>query len=967
MTHAFVTIAIPFPSLHRAAVEAAFDAMGNPAIKDIRDLLRTKGIHFSSGTVVAAEGAADPDHLVLEFSADGDEASAVAVYAGALAEPLRPVLVATHAYPGSMGLADFVSRHIVRTSQSLFGTPGLNFTGSPGMTVPRILAEWELARAIRKIFDDVPPTGSPLAIVRGVREQVAKNTELAPLLIPEPTPLLAPGILPLPPADPPLQTIAKLAAKAVLNFFWPLLVLGSAITAWFVWLACQAGGGWSYVVAAFSGLGLTIALLLAVAILLYFGLRRREKADVPDNSVPNQAVLAEVVRREDTHSIVQNHLAGVSIMKAGWLRRFMLRLVFWGVGQLAPLYRPGYLGDIGTIHFARWVLLPHTNRLLFFSNYGGSWESYLEDFVTKASVGLTGVWSNTLGFPKTENLIQKGATDGDRFKRWARRQQQPTRFWYTAYPHASTARIRVNAAIRAGLCSASTEDEAAAWLTCFGTRLAPPSQIETSEVQTILFGGLKHHPFATCLLLRLPDDPAKTRAWLADVSGRITFGDQPPQDRVNLLALSASGFSKLGMPESLLNQFSLPFRQGMEKRSRILADTGDDKPEKWTWGYGDKSVDAAFLIYCSKETGAQLEAIAATEITKLTALGGRQVAEVPLQSLLEREVKGRPFPAEPFGFADGVSQPIIRGTRRWITGENQIHTVEPGEFILGYPDNHGYLPLSPAVTAMDDARNILPAIDATHSRTDLPHFNQSGANQDRDLGRNGSYFVIRQLEQDASAFHTYVKETALQPGVILGAPPEANSPQRRELWIGAKMIGRWKDGTSLVRFPHRPGTGWDGEFPQTRPDNGFLYGAEDPTGQACPFGSHVRRSNPRDSQKPGSVEQLAITNRHRLLRVGRFFKTRSQGYGLLFMCANGDLERQFEFIQQTWSMAPQFHGLENEVDPVLGRGMKMGRLTVPTPNGPLQLKGIPDLVKVSGGGYFFLPSRRALIYLAGAS
>ena len=440
----------------------------------------------------------------------------------------------------------------------------------------------------------------------------------------------------------------------------------------------------------------------------------------------------------------------------------------------------------------------------------------------------------------------------------------------------------------------------------------------------------------------------------------------PPQDRVNLLALSAAGFSKLGMPESVLNQFSLPFRQGMDRRSRILADTGKDKPEQWIWGAGSKSVDAALVIYCSEATGAQLEGIAAGEIAKLTLLGGGLVAEVPLQSLLERKTTG-PFPKEPFGFADGVSQPILRGTRRWITGENQIHTVEPGEFILGYPDNHGYLPLSPAVTAMDDARNILPAIDPTHSRTDLPHFNQSGANQDRDLGRNGSYFVIRQLEQHADAFDKYVKETALKPGVILGAPPEANTPQRRAHWVGAKMIGRWKDGTSLVRFPHRPGTGWDGEYPQTQPDNGFLYGAEDPTGQACPFGSHVRRSNPRDSQKPGSMEQLAITNRHRLLRMGRFFKTSSEGYGLLFMCANGDLERQFEFIQQTWSMAPQFHGLENEVDPVLGRGGTTSRLTVPTPNGPLQLKDIPDLVTVSGGGYFFLPSRRAILYLAAAS
>jgi hypothetical protein len=34
------------------------------------------------------------------------------------------------------------------------------------------------------------------------------------------------------------------------------------------------------------------------------------------------------------------------------------------------------------------------------------------------------------------------------------------------------------------------------------------------------------------------------------------------------------------------------------------------------------------------------------------------------------------------------------------------------------------------------------------------------------------------------------------------------------------------------------------------------------------------------------------------------------------MCLNADIERQFEFIQQTWLRAPSFHGLRSEVDPV---------------------------------------------------
>lgn len=82
--------------------------------------------------------------------------------------------------------------------------------------------------------------------------------------------------------------------------------------------------------------------------------------------------------------------------------------------------RPGHLGDICTIHFARWVKIPGTRDLLFFCNYGGSWESYLENLITNAHQGLTGVWSNTIGFPKTTNLFLEGATDGERFESYAR-------------------------------------------------------------------------------------------------------------------------------------------------------------------------------------------------------------------------------------------------------------------------------------------------------------------------------------------------------------------------------------------------------------------------------------------------------------------------------------------------------------------------------------------------------------------
>jgi deferrochelatase/peroxidase EfeB len=187
-------------------------------------------------------------------------------------------------------------------------------------------------------------------------------------------------------------------------------------------------------------------------------------------------------------------------------------------------------------------------------------------------------------------------------------------------------------------------------------------------------------------------------------------------------------------------------------------------------------------------------------------------------------------------------------------------------------------------------------------------------------------------------------------------------------WIGAKMVGRWKDGSSLVRFPHRPAS-YHGAAHRD-PDNEFLFGAEDPVGERCPLGAHIRRSNPRDSLAPGSAQELGIVNRHRILRVGRGFEADGANDpevsqpGLLFMCLNADIERQFEFIQQTWAIAWQFHGLENEVDPITGRGGELGRLTIPSPNGPLHLTKMKDWVRTRGGAYLFMPSRSALRFLA---
>ena len=967
--HSWVTIAVPFDARHSSSVRDELRAMGNPAGEEIRTALRANlRIHFVSAGVIE-RSLSEPAHLVIEASSDVGTHATIDELVSALGPWLQNAFRA-----GKLEgkLKDLLRRHVVTTGQGLFSRPGLDFTGTPGMTVGRIRDEWELAREVRNLLDTANFSGSALEVRNQIRHAIEINPDpdvarLRPLLTPEPAPLLDPP----PPAQSPLSLALALAFPAVWNFFWPLLLVGLGLTLLGGWLAWRSSGSLTLVVTvAIAGLVATVVAVGLAALRIYRRLSALEAADRPDDSLPDQRLIDEIA--DDENRTVQNHMTGVSIMKPGRLRRFTLRLAFWAIGKIASgQYRPGFLGTIGTIHFARWVLLPGTDRLLFFSNYGGSWESYLEDFVTKANEGLTAVWSNTEGFPRATNLFSGGATDGDRFKRWARRQQQPTPFWYSAYPHVTTARIRANAAIRQGLAAASTREEAELWLAQLGSQTPPPSLLQTDEIPTLLFGGLKHHPHSACLLIALPANARRARSFLSGIRPLVGFGDRPHPKRLAMLALGRGALEKVGLPASAIATFPFPFRDGIASkvRSKILEDTGDDQPGQWLWGSAAEP-DAAIIVYASSAwRRGRLE----SEIKSLLdQAGGSVIHRIQLRTLARQaQTSGsgrRNQEHEVFGFADGVSQPIIRGTRRWMLGRDELHAVEPGEFILGYPDNRGYLPLSPTVASESDPQNLLATVAPPPAAGHPVSVSASHANLDRDLGRNGSYLVIRQLAQDRRLFDRSIAAVARACARHPGVPPGLRGWQLRE-WIAAKIVGRWRDGTSLVRFPHRPGTGWDGAMIDVEPDNAFLLGAEDPVGHRCPFGAHIRRTNPRESFEPGSLQQLAISNRHRILRAGRPYEAyrrddgKTEPNGLMFMCFNADIERQFEFIQQTWSMAPQFHGLENEVDGILGRGEKNGRLTIPTPAGPIQVKGLRDIVRVRGGGYFFVPSASALAYL----
>lgn len=198
--------------------------------------------------------------------------------------------------------------------------------------------------------------------------------------------------------------------------------------------------------------------------LVYFAiLRHKETGDHEDPRTYRCAEVSKLAEREDR--LVQNQMTAILNIKPGMFRLLTLKLVLATVDFLARFANDGFLRGIPSIHFARWAIVDNNRRLLFLSNFDGSWENYLDDFIDKAAAGLTAIWSNTVGFPKTRWLFRKGgAREEQRFKAYARNSQVPTQVWYSAYETLTVQNINNNSRIRAGLSGTMTEEELWEWL-----------------------------------------------------------------------------------------------------------------------------------------------------------------------------------------------------------------------------------------------------------------------------------------------------------------------------------------------------------------------------------------------------------------------------------------------------------------------------------------------------------------------
>ncbi len=483
-----------------------------------------------------------------------------------------------------------------------------------------------------------------------------------------------------------------------------------------------------------------------------------------------------------------------------------------------------------------------------------------------------------------------------------------------------------------------------------------------NNVQGLIARGYKNLPAACYLLLEITQTD-KAKAWLQQLVVQ-SAANKPDQSCMNL-ALTYEGCKQLRLSPQLLAQFSREFQEGMSgtpHRQRILGDHGDSAPEQWQWGGPYKTrVHLLLMLFAANNT--VLKTLQNTESKKLKKHGLNILEPTLLSTALEG---GK----EHFGFQDGIAQPWVEHLRpaRDHMNTQPENTIETGEILLGYPNQYGQFTERPLLGEEADEQNFLP--------------NDLSGSRRKDFGRDGSYLVFRQLNQNVKLFWNYMNEQTDKQG---DKDPYAMTE------LASKMMGRWPSGTPLVNAPRQ-------DEPTLKPkDDAFNY-IHDTKGLACPLGAHIRRANPRGSFGTSTETHLTIQEafevekRHRIIRRGRPFgkplassltpqgllkaKEDQINRGLYFICFNANINRQFEFLQQAWINSKKFQGGYDEADPIIGDHKETTgnqntehSSSFSIPDCPVRRKvhKLPRFVTVQGGEYFFMPSIGAIRYLGHSS
>lgn len=461
--------------------------------------------------------------------------------------------------------------------------------------------------------------------------------------------------------------------------------------------------------------------------------------------------------------------------------------------------------------------------------------------------------------------------------------------------------------------------------------------LELSDIQGYILRGYKHMQYSRYSVLQV-SNPVAARAFLQENVKDVTNGTHFPKTNCLNIAFTCAGLKALGLKDSNLANFTRPFREGItsDHRRRVLGDVGSSAPENWFWGGPDNEVVHMLLMVFGKDKDMALAYY--DRLAQGFLKGFKELMQLDGQTLSMNR--------EHFGFRDGISQPIIKGSGRKGPADDFINA---GEFLMGYKNEYNVYPDTPVLS--EDQGDVLK----------LP-FDAGGSGR-KDLGRNGSYMVMRQMQQDVKGYWEFMNEKTKNPDGSINAEESVK--------LAAKMMGRWPSGAPVVKFPDKDPGGESN-------DDYFRYSDHDKEGLKCPFGSHLRRTNPRDTFEDNGPEQsLKLTRRHRIMRRARLYGdpicgsptqcTPNGDVGLVFTCFNADISRQFEFIQYTWANYPKFMQLYNDPDPICGvkeDTSAEAQFTIQAQPVNKYVTGLKRFVTVKGGAYFFFPSVTTIDYLS---
>ena len=493
------------------------------------------------------------------------------------------------------------------------------------------------------------------------------------------------------------------------------------------------------------------------------------------------------------------------------------------------------------------------------------------------------------------------------------------------------------------------------------------SEFDFADVQGLVRFGYGKMTKASYALLRVKD-AAAARAWLRSAPVTSAVEMNPPPATALHVAFTAPGLRALGVSEPVIAGFSHEFRAGMaqESRSRQLGDVEANAPENWSWGGPAREPHLVVMFFGKPEEPYE------TFVQDSKGPAWNDAFDT-LDTLDTSDFGG----VEPFGFTDGISQPEIDWDQKRKTPCTQLdygNIASLGEFLLGYRNEYGKYTDRPLLDAGDASAGLPAAEDAPGKK---------------DLGRNGTYLVMRQLRQEARMFWQFAKQ-------------QAGGDNAAAEKLAAAMVGRTRAGDPLEPIQEQliPGI----KTKQGKKEQNRFTFDQDPAGSRCPFGAHVRRANPRNTDfpdRPGNALTKLITmlgfgprgfrddltssvRFHRIVRRGREYGTELKPEqalapasadapdpecGLHFICLNANISRQFEFLQNAWISSTKFSGLTGESDPLLGNRAAIPGCPVTSDftmqkGGGLRLRvsGMPQFIKVRGGAYFFMPGIKALRY-----